>query len=189
MANDNPCEAVQPEAGAEPFSPEDCRRLSPPAMRTFTAIADLWRLTLEQRRRMLGSPSGASYYRWVRQARTHRSFALNAGVLLRISVIYGIHQALSILFAAEPEGTDWLHGPHATPPFGGQAPLGLMLNGSLDGLLQVHRFLAGAQQGLYMPPCSIDRDFQPYGDDEIMIHETRTDRGPGREDDVITAPL
>jgi hypothetical protein len=39
------------------FTPANRRRLSAPGMRTFLAIADLWKLTEEERRLVLGLPS------------------------------------------------------------------------------------------------------------------------------------
>ena len=43
------------------FAPANRRRLSAPALRTFLAIADLWGLTEEQRRLVLGYPSLIPY--------------------------------------------------------------------------------------------------------------------------------
>ena len=51
------------------FDPANRRRLSPPALRTFLAIADLWGLTEEQRRLVLGYPSRSTYHSWCRRAR------------------------------------------------------------------------------------------------------------------------
>ena len=45
------------------------RRLSAPGMRTFLAIADLWRLTEEERRLVLGYPSRSTYHNWAKLAR------------------------------------------------------------------------------------------------------------------------
>src|SRR4051812_39972760 len=51
------------------FDPANRRRLSPPALRTFLAIADLWGLAEEQRRLVLGYPSRSTYHSWCRRAR------------------------------------------------------------------------------------------------------------------------
>src|ERR1700742_3516951 len=79
---------------ASRFDPVNRRRLSAPGLRTFLAIADLWALTEEQRRLVLGYPSRSTYHNWCRQAREHGSITLDADVLTRISAVLGIHQPL-----------------------------------------------------------------------------------------------
>src|SRR5262249_25604712 len=103
------------------FDPANRRRLSPPALRTFLAIAYLWGLTEELRRRGLGHPSRSTYHSWCRRARAHGPVTLDVDVLTRISALLGIHQALGILFPDEQAGISWLRGPHQGLPFGGQA--------------------------------------------------------------------
>lgn len=170
--------AVRPTARLSPgpqrldpgrFDPANRRRLSAPALRTFLAIADLWELTEEQRRLILGYPSRSTYHNWCRQARAHGSFTLDVDVLTRISAVLGIHQALAILFPDEHDGVAWLCGPHHALVFGGQPPIELVTSGSQDALLTVRRFLDGARGGLYMPPNAIDKDLQPYEDAEIVF--------------------
>jgi hypothetical protein len=151
------------------FDPANRRRLSAPALRTFLAIADLWGLTEEQRRLVLGYASRSTYHNWCRQARAHGRVTLGVDVLTRISAVLGIHQALGILFPDEHAGVAWLHGPHKALVFGGQAPIDLMTSGSQDALVTVRRFLDGARGGLYMPPNAIDENFQPYEDSEIVF--------------------
>lgn len=151
------------------FAPANRRRLSPPAMRTFLAIADLWGLTEEERRLVLGYPARSTYHGWCRQARMHGGFTLDVDVLTRISAVLGIHQALGILFPDERAGVAWLRGPHGAPVFGGQAPIALVTSGSQDALLTVRRFLDGARGGLYMPPNAADTDLRPYDDAEIQF--------------------
>jgi len=166
--------AAEVEAGpqrldASRFAPANRRRLSAPALRTFLAIADLWGLTEEQRRLVLGYPSRSTYHGWCRQARAHGNFTLDVDVLTRISAVLGIHQALGILFADEPAGIAWLRGPHNALVFGGQSPIELLTSGTLDALLTVRRFLDGARGGLYMPPNAIDEDFRRYEESDIVL--------------------
>lgn len=145
------------------------RRLSAPALRTFLAIADLWRLTEEERRLVLGYPSRSTYQNWCKQVREHGAITLDADMLTRISAVLGIHQGLGILFSEEQLGVEWLHTPHQALVFGGQPPLDLVTSGSQDGLLTVRRFLDGARGGLYMQPTTIDDDFAPYEDADIVF--------------------
>src|SRR4051812_20566687 len=151
------------------FAPANRRRLSPPALRTFLAVADLWGLTEEQRLLVLGYPSRSTYHNWCKQAREHGAFTLDVDVLTRISALLGIHQALGILFPSERLGVEWLRTPHNATVFGGRPPLDLVASGSQDALLTVRRFLDGARGGIYMQPNSIDEAFTPYDDTELVF--------------------
>ncbi len=149
--------------------PDNRRRLSPPALRTFLAIAELWGLSEEERRLVLGYPSRSTYHNWAKLAREHGSFVLDADVLTRISAVFGIHQALGVLFGNEAEGVAWLRGPHQATVFGGRPPLALVTSGTQDGLMIVRRFLDAARGGLYMAPNAVDAAFVPYGEDELVF--------------------
>jgi hypothetical protein len=162
-------EKTPPRLDNSRFAPANRRRLSAPALRTFLAIADLWGLAEEQRLLVLGYPSRSTYHNWCKQAREHGAFTLDVDVLTRISAVFGIHQALGILFPQERIGVDWLRSPHNAVVFGGHRPLELITNGSQDGLLTVRRFLDGARGGLYMQPNTIDEAFTPYDDTEIVF--------------------
>ncbi|MBR1219246.1 DUF2384 domain-containing protein [Bradyrhizobium sp. U87765 SZCCT0131] len=151
------------------FAPANRKRLSAPALRTFLAIADLWSLSEEQRRLILGYPSRSTYHNWCKQAREHGAITLDVDVLTRISAVLGIHQALGILFPTEQDGIAWLRGPHDALVFGGRPPLDLITSGAQDGLLTVRRFLDGARGGVYMAPNSIDAAFAPYDDSDIVL--------------------
>ncbi|KMO12908.1 MbcA/ParS/Xre antitoxin family protein [Methylobacterium platani] len=154
---------------ADRFSPANRRRLSGPALRTFTAIADLWRLDEGERLLILGLPSRSTYYGWLKAAREHQDLALGVDVLTRISALLGIHQALGILYADEQEGIAWLRRPHRAPLFGGQPPLALVTGGTQDGLLAVRRFLDAARGGLFLAPNAVDRDAAPVTDADIVL--------------------
>lgn len=151
------------------FTAPNRRRLSGPALRTFLTIADRWGLNEEQRRLVLGFPSRSTYHNWAKLAREGQPFTLDVDALLRISAVFGIHQALGVLFAEEAEGVRWLKGPHMAPMFGGQPPLALVTSGTQDGLMAVRRFLDAARGGLYMPPNALDAAFTPYADADIVI--------------------
>ena len=151
------------------FAPASRRRLSAPGLRTFLTIADLWGLTEEQRRLVLGLPSRSTYQNWVKTVREHREITLDVDVLTRISAILGIHQALAVLHGTEREGIAWLRGPHRATVFGGRPPMDLVTNGTQDGLLTVRRFLDAARGGHYMAPNEIDIGFRPYTDADIVF--------------------
>lgn len=149
------------------FEPANRRRLSGPALRSFASIAETWGLSEEQRRLILGYPSRSTYHNWLRIAREHGAVTLDVDALMRLSALFGIHQALGVLFETEEEALAWLKGPHRAPVFGGQPPLALITNGTLDGLMLVRRFLDAARGGLYMAPNAIDTSFAPTTDRDI----------------------
>lgn len=158
-----------PRLDPDRFSPANRRRLSAPGLRTFVTIADLWGLTEEQRRFVLGLPSRSTYHNWVKAVREHRDITLDLDVLTRISAILGIHQALGVLFTTEQDGLAWLRGPHGATVFGGRPPLDLVTSGTQDGLLTVRRFLDAARGGQYMPPNEIDAGFRSYTDADLVF--------------------
>ena len=154
---------------ASRFSAANRRRLSGPGLRAFHAIAELWDLTEEERLLVLGMPSRSTYYGWTKAAREHGEITLSADTLTRVSAVLGIHKALQILFPAERDGLDWLHGPHGAPLFGGQPPIALVVGGTQDGLMAVRRFLDAARGGIYMPPNAADDGFVPLTDGGIVF--------------------
>lgn len=151
------------------FAPANRRRLSGPGLRSFLAIADLWGLTEEQRRLILGLPSRSTYHSWVKTVREHGEITLGVDVLLRISAVLGIHQALGILFQNENDGVDWLRTPHRAMVFGGSPPSAFVTSGTQDGLLTVRRFLDGARGGSYMEPNEVDAGFTRYTDSDVVV--------------------
>jgi len=161
--------AAAPMLEASRFATQNRRRLSGPGLRTFLAIADLWGLTEGERLLVLGFPSRSTYYSWLRAAREHREITLDVDVLTRISAVLGIHQALGVLHASEPQALAWLRTPHRALPFAGQPPMTLMASGTQDGLMTVRRFLDAARGGAYMAPNEIDQAFQPYLDADVVF--------------------
>ncbi len=151
------------------FQPASRRRLSASGLRTFLAISDLWGLTAEDRRLVLGLPPPSTYHGWVKTARERGELTLTVDTLLRISAVLGIHQALGVLFLTEREGVEWLHTPHKAIVFGGKPPLELVVSGTQDGLLTVRRFLDAARGGLYMEPNEIDAASAPYTEADVVF--------------------
>ena len=151
-----------PRSDADPFSRNSRRRLSGSGLRTFVAIADLWELTPEQRRHVLGRPARSIYLAWSEAVREHRDVILGVDVLMRISAVLGIHQALQVLHQEGQDSVAWLRGPHDGIPFGGRTPLALIVDGSLGGPLAVRQVLDGLMSGQGPEPNEVDRDFRPY---------------------------
>lgn len=129
------------------FESANRRRLSAPGLRTFLAIADQWKLTVEQRRLVLGSPSRATYYRWAKIARSQKQLTLPVDTLMRISYILGIYQSLEILCRNELDRTAWLRRKHLTGVFLQAPPLEWIASGWQEDLVVVRRFLGAALAG------------------------------------------
>lgn len=151
------------------FAPAKRRQLSAPALRTFLTIADRWGWAEAERLLVLGSPGRSTYFGWVAKARDGHDLILPVDVLLRISAVLGIHKGLMILFGPESAGLNWLTGPHDGPSFGGQPPMALVTNGTMDGPMLVRRYLDAARGGVFGPPSSMDETSTPYSDDDIVI--------------------
>jgi uncharacterized protein (DUF2384 family) len=145
------------------------RRLSGPAMRTFLAIADRWRLSEEQRLRLLGLPGRSTFYAWAEKGRRRERLSLNLDILLRISAVLGIHKALRIVFPREQDAIAWLSAPNQGPLFGGQRPIDLITCGTQDGLLAVRRYLDAWRGGYFAAPNAADRGTPPLRDEDIVL--------------------
>lgn len=164
-----PVEAGPDRLDPDRFSPQNRRRLSGPGLRTFLAIADLWKLNEEERRLILGYPSRSTYHAWAKAAREHRDVTLDVDTLTRISAVLGIHQALGVLEESERVGVAWLRSPNTARVFGGQPPLQLLTGGTQDGLMIVRRYLDAARGGLHMEPNEIDAEARAYEDADIVF--------------------
>ena len=154
---------------ADKFSPKNRRRVSGPAMRTFQAIGDLWRVSETERLRMLGLPSRSTYFGWLKSARDHRDFTLPLDALLRISALLSIHKGLTVKFSREQDGLQWLRTPEAAMPFGRKAPMNLITDGTQEGMILVRRFLDAARGGEASAPNAVDADFMPMTEIDLVF--------------------
>lgn len=159
-------------AGAEPMAlPVDAaarRRVSGPGLRTFLAIADRYGIATKDRIALLGEPSNSTYHEWVKKARADAALTLPLDTLTRISGVLGIHKALGILFPIEAEAMAWLTGPHQAEVFGGQAPIAVAIDGGLDGILTVRRYLDAWRGGVRGGPGA-DAPFQPVREQDVVF--------------------
>ena len=158
------------QAGAEPVAlPIDTaarRRVSGPGLRSFLAIAERYGIATRDRIALLGEPSNSTYHEWVRKVRSEAALTLPLDTLIRISGLLGIHKALGILFPVEAEAMTWLKGPHRGEVFGGQAPLDVMVQGGLDGILTVRRYLDAWRGGLRGGPGA---GFEPVRESDLVF--------------------
>jgi len=125
----------------------DRARVSGASLRTFRNIADEWELTERQRIAILGEPARSTYHGWMKKALAGECLTLPLDTLLRISGVLGIYKALEILFPDRGQARIWLTGAHEGSVFRGASPLEFVVEGALDGILTVRRYLDGWRGG------------------------------------------
>lgn len=123
--------------------PDKRRELSGPALRTFFNIVAKWGLTNEQCKVLLGSPPDSTFFNW--KAGKHGTLSYDQ--LERISLVLGILKGLRLIFAEDEDAFRWLRQPNTGSPFGGMTPLERMLQGSIDDLYALRRYLDGWRGG------------------------------------------
>jgi Protein of unknown function (DUF2384) len=111
------------------------------ALRAFFRLVDLWGLTVEQARLLLGRPSRATLYNW----KAGKVRTLPHDTLRRISYLLGIYKALQILYHDPQLADSWVKRPNAA--FGGQSALERMLAGDVADLAAVRAYLDAARGG------------------------------------------
>jgi Protein of unknown function (DUF2384) len=122
---------------ADRLDPAVRRRLSGPGLRAFFTITEGWGVTAKGQRILLGSVAESTFHNW----KSGKHGALSYDQLERISLILGIHKALTLLFAEDGNGKTWLHQPNDERVFGGKSPLDRMQAGSIDDIYRVRRYL------------------------------------------------
>jgi len=120
----------------------DRKTLSPPALRAFFRIAELWELSVAEQMALLGVTARSTFFKWKKDPEVE----LPKDTLERISYILGIYKALQILLP-DPHAADvWIRQPNQAPLFAGQTALERMLSGHVADLFVVRRYL-DAQRG------------------------------------------
>ncbi len=109
----------------------------------FVRISDMWGLSTEQQRTLLGNPSRSTYFKW----RKDDDPQLPADTQERISYILGIFKDLQILLPDAHEADTWIKAPNSNPLFGGKSALDRMLSGKVADLYTVRQFLDAERGG------------------------------------------
>jgi Antitoxin Xre-like helix-turn-helix domain/Antitoxin Xre/MbcA/ParS C-terminal toxin-binding domain len=109
------------------------------ALRVFFRLVELWGLSMEQARVLLGRPSRATLYNW----KAGRAKSLPHDTLRRISYLLGIYKALQVLYQDPALADAWLTRPNAA--LGGQSALERMLAGDVTDLAAVRAHLDAAR--------------------------------------------
>jgi hypothetical protein len=118
-------------------SPADRARLSGPAVRLFMNTAELWSLSVDERRALLGGISRQTYHNW----RAASDVMLGRDQLERVSLVLGILKGLRLVFAEDRDGLRWLRAANTDALFRGLSPLALMTEGGIGDLYAVRRYL------------------------------------------------
>lgn len=111
------------------------------ALRAYFRIADLWNLSIEEGRALLGQPARATYFQW----KSGRVTRVPHDVIRRVGWLLGVWKALQILFAQAERADAWIR--HPNDLLGGQTPLERMLAGDVSDLAEVRSVLDFARGG------------------------------------------
>jgi hypothetical protein len=109
----------------------------------FVRISDMWGLSIEQQRVLLGNPSRSTYFKW----RKDDDPPLPPDTQERISYILGIFKDLQILLPDARQADTWIKAPNANPLFGGKSALDRMLSGKVADLYTVRQYLDAERGG------------------------------------------
>jgi hypothetical protein len=130
----------QPELRRDP---EERRRLSGPALRTFFQIANAWHLTVAEQRGLLGWPPSSTFHKY--KSGDHATLSMD--MLTRLSLVISIYSGLQVLYPEPAFADGWVRMPNSHALFGGQPALTLMIDGGVDGLYKVRRLLDARRGG------------------------------------------
>ncbi len=118
------------------------KRLSPPALKAFMKIRELWELRDEDARQLLGGVSNGAFYELKKKTRG----ALDQDRLTRISLLTGIFKSLNILYSKNLADR-WIQLPNENPMFEGETPLTYIIKGGLPAMMRVRQLLDSRRGG------------------------------------------
>jgi hypothetical protein len=130
------------EKPADLSSKDVLKRLSPPAVKAFLKIRELWQLRDEDARQLLGGISNGAFYELKKRTRG----TLDQDRLTRISLLIGIFKGLNILYSKKL-ADQWIQLPNENPMFEGETPLSYMTKGGLPAMLRVRQLLDSRRGG------------------------------------------
>jgi len=118
------------------------KRLSPPAVKAFMKLRELWELRDEDARQLLGGISNGAFYELKKKTRG----ALDQDRLTRVSLLTGIFKGLNILYSKKLADR-WIQLPNENPMFEGETPLTYMIKGGLPAMMRVRQLLDSRRGG------------------------------------------
>ena len=113
------------------------------ALKAALRIGDQWGLTEQNIATLLGAVPLATLRRWKRQLRTSGTVRtqLTRDQMDRISYLLGIFKALRILFPDANQANSWVKRANKGVGFNGRSALDVMLQGGINDLQTVRRYL------------------------------------------------
>lgn len=128
--------------GAQFSREEQARAL----LKAYFRIAEEWSLSPNQARILLGNPGKSRFYD-LRKGVRRAMLAVSDDEFDRLAYITGIYYGLELMFSPE-NARNWLcNTPDPKPgynrPWGAVAPLAHMLNGKMESLIDVYRYVNG----------------------------------------------
>ena len=120
------------------------RAMGAAGLRAFFRMAELWDLSDEEQRNLLGGPARTTYYNWRNDPEAAK---LRPDTIERLSYLIGIYKALQILLPVSDAADAWVRKPNSAGPFGGQSALERMLSGRVADLFIVRQYLDAERGG------------------------------------------
>ncbi|MBB4659302.1 antitoxin Xre/MbcA/ParS toxin-binding domain-containing protein [Parvularcula dongshanensis] len=141
----------------QPISPLPLRPVTPPdtiltdpvrrraggagAIKLFARLCERWGLSIDEQRALLGDVSRPTYHRWRKAAEAGGTVELTRDQMERVSLCLGIEKGLKTIFARDEAGLRWLKAANTDLPFGGHAPIEVMMQGGLFALHRTRAYL------------------------------------------------
>lgn len=121
------------------------RRPTDVGFEAVLAIARQWDLTDEQLATLLGGVGRSTVARWKSQLGATGTINTDytPDILDRVSYLLGTYKALHILFPDSAQANAWVRKPNSGAGFDGRSALERMLDGRMDDLRYVRRYLDG----------------------------------------------
>ena len=113
-------------------------------LRTAITILTGWKASPSQIQKILGiSPHALD------QANANCPAKLDGEQLERISIVLNIHATLRTLFENPANVYGFMARPNGNAFFGGRAPLDVIAEGGMQGLVETHRHIEGLLNGMW----------------------------------------
>lgn len=111
------------------------------AKRAFFRIADLWGLSSDDARVLLGQPGRSTFFSW----KKGQGGSLSRDEFERVSYVLGIYKGLQVLFPDNAQADEWIKKPNEA--FGGRSALDRMLGGNVSDLHAVRVYIEQVRGG------------------------------------------
>lgn len=114
---------------------QDPQKVASVALTVFFNITKGWKLKPKQELILIGSPPRSTFYKW----KSGKVNSISGDTLERISYIMHIYQSLRKVFPTVDHANTWPH--KANSAFGDESALTYMLQGSMQHIADVKRYL------------------------------------------------